>query len=98
MALDGGLVAARDRAGERPRTALGPVRGGPQDERREELAGVVEADPLEQLARRLLEGDEEVRGDRGGGVVGGAVRLRDGERPHTKRRGQRLRQRRRRLR
>ena len=75
---DGRLVAAGDRAGER---ALGPVRGpvvdGRAHERDERLA--VQAAPTQPLGGPL-ERDEEVRGDRRGGVVGGAVVVGDRER------------------
>ena len=54
MPLDRRLVAAGDRTGERAGAALRPVGGGAQDERREQLAGVLDPGPLEQLDRRLL--------------------------------------------
>ena len=52
--------------------ALCPVRRRAEDERREQLARVLDPDPVEQLGGRFLEGDQQVGGDRGGGVVGGA--------------------------
>ena len=75
VSLHGRRVAARDRAGERLGAALGPVRRRPEDQRREQLARILDPDPLEQLGGRLLEGDQQVGGDRGGGVVGGAPLL-----------------------
>ena len=50
---------------------------------------VLDPGPLEQLGRRLLQRDEEVGGDRGGGVVGGAVVVVDRERAHPEALGER---------
>ena len=88
VALDRRLVAARDRPGQSLAAALRPVGGRSQDERGEQLARVLDAGPLEQLGGRLLERDEEVGGDRGGGMVGGAGLLGDLERAHAEPLGQ----------
>ena len=76
LALDGRLVAARDRAGER---ALGPERDpvldGRAHERGEQLARLARARARRRghLLRRRLDRHQEVGGDRGRGVVGGAL-------------------------
>ena len=76
-ARDGVLVAARDRAGQRRARA----RARPSSRRcvrtsgasRRARLGRLEAGAGGDLLGRCLERDQEVRGDRGGGVVGGAV-------------------------
>ena len=81
---DGRLVAAGDRPGERP---LGPERGPVLDRRpheRDEQLAVDAGGAGEPLGGRL-ERDEEVRRDRGGGVVGGAVVVGDLDRPQPER-------------
>ena len=64
VALDGRLVAAGDRPGQglarRARTSWPPCAGRAG---RAARARVLDAGPLEQLGRRLLERDQEVRGD-----------------------------------
>src|SRR4051812_30562260 len=66
------LVAANDGAGQGAAGAvLGPVLDGGARERSERLA--VDAGGGGQPLGGALEGDEEVRGDAGGRVVGGAV-------------------------
>ena len=77
---DGGLVAAGDRAGER---RSGAVRGPVLDAwraRAGRASVAVHAGGRGQALGGGLERDEEVRGDRGGGVVGGAVLVGDVER------------------
>ena len=78
-------IAAGDRPRERRRAPVGPVGGGPQDQWRQQLAGVLDAQPLEQLAGGFLQRDQQVGGDRGRGVVGGAALLGDLEGPHAER-------------
>ena len=76
LACDRRLVAARDRAGE---GALGAERA-PSSRRSRARAGRARRGRRRARGEPLgggLERDEEVRGDRGGGVVGGAVRVGD---------------------
>ena len=79
--------------------AIGPVRAaGPRSAqlaavRRtsgvEQLPRVLDAESLDELRGGLLQRDQQVRGDRRGGVVGGAALLRDLEGPHAERLGER---------
>ena len=64
VALDDGAIPAGDRAGQRGGAALGPVGGGAQDERRQQLPRVLNAEPLDELRGGLLQRDQQVRGDR----------------------------------
>ena len=84
LARDRRLVAAGDRAGER---ALGAERGPVLDrgahERGEQRRG--RRRRWRQALGGALERDEEVRGDRGGRVVGGAVLVGDAQRAHPER-------------
>ena len=89
VALDRRLVAARDRPGQRRRAALGPVGGAAQRRAARAARGRPRSRSAEQLGRRLLERDQEVGGDRGGGVVGGALLFGDLEGAHPEPLGQR---------
>ena len=84
LALDGPLVAARDRAGQRlGGTGRRPVLHA----RAHELGEWLAADPRGggEALRDAFERDEEVRGDAGGGVVGGAVLVGDVHGAHPER-------------
>ena len=84
LALDGLLVAAGDRPGQRGgRAARRPVLDARAHERDERLA--VDAGARGEALGQALERDEEVRGDRGGGVVGGAVLVGDVDGAHAER-------------
>ena len=83
LARDRLLVAARDRAGER---ALGAERRPVLDRRAHERhqRGAVDARGRRQALGRALERDQEVRGDRGGRVVGGAIVVGDARGAHAR--------------
>jgi hypothetical protein len=89
VATHGSLVAARDRAGEGVGAAVGPIAGAAQHQRAELAATVLDTGALEQLDRRLLERDQEVRRDRGGRVVDGAALLGKLGAPHPQALGER---------
>ena len=90
LALHGGLVAAGDRPGERrargrarPSSRPCGARAGPAA--RGPRRGRGPAPPATRSAA-ACERDQEVGGDRGGGVVGGAAGVVDLERAHAQRR------------
>jgi hypothetical protein len=87
LAGHGGLVAADDRAGEGVAAAeRRPVLDGGADERDERRAR--DAGRGGEALGGGLDRREEVRRDRGGGVVGGAVLVGDAERVHAEVPGQ----------
>ena len=88
VALDRRLVAAGDRAGERVRRRARPSSRRCAGRAGRAARGRRRRRRLEQLGRGLLEGDQEVGGDRRGGVVGGARLVVDRERPHPEPVGQ----------
>jgi hypothetical protein len=90
LAADRRLVAAGDRAGERLLGAEArPALDARSHEREERVA--VDAGRGGEPLGGGLDGDEEVRGDRGGGVVGGAVLVGDCDRREADLDGDRVR-------